>query len=123
MTFAIWDPPSPKDMQHSMALFCAHLVIFQTSIPELALDSLAKLLVMIGQFVGLSAVRRRERDPEHLELMGFPKPQERANPLIASLLLTGPFRSRQDDDRMAKASEDLTRTERSIGSDMKSLQR
>jgi len=74
-----------------MPFFRADLVILQALKPQLAFDPLAQLLVVVRQFLRVPAFSRRERDPEHLELVAFPEPEERPNSVIAPFLLPGPF--------------------------------
>ena len=59
-----------------MPFFRPDLVILQALKPELAFDPLTELFVMVGQLLGVPAFCRRQRDPEYLELMAFPEPEE-----------------------------------------------
>jgi len=59
-----------------MPFFRPDLVILQALKAELPFDPLTQLLVVIGQLLGVPAFRRGERDPEHLELVTFPEPEQ-----------------------------------------------
>jgi hypothetical protein len=74
-----------------MPFFRPDLVILQALKAELAFDPLTQLLVVIGQLLRIPAFCRGQRDPQHLELVAFPEPEQRPHPVIASLLLSGPF--------------------------------
>lgn len=89
--FAIPNAPGPKDMEDAVPLVRADLVVLQAVIPELAFDPLPKLLMVVGELVGVAAFCRGEGDPEHLELMAFPKPEQRPDALVAALLFSGPL--------------------------------
>jgi len=89
--FPVRHPPGPEDMEDAMPFFRPHLVILQALKPELSFDPLAQLLVVIGQFLRIPAFRRGQRHPEDLELVALPEPQERPHPVVAPLLLSGPF--------------------------------
>ena len=89
--FPIWHPPGPEDMEDAMPFFRPDLVILQTLEPELAFDPLAQLFVVIGQLLRIPAFCRGQGDPEDLELVALPEPEERPDPVITSFLLSGPF--------------------------------
>ena len=74
-----------------MPFFRPDLVILQTLEPELAFDPLAQLFVVIGQLLRIPAFCRGQGDPEDLELVALPEPEERPDPVITSFLLSGPF--------------------------------
>ena len=74
-----------------MPFFRPDLVVLQPLKAQLAFDPLTQLLVMVCELLGIPAFCRGERDPEDLELMTLPKPQEGPHPVIASLLLSRPF--------------------------------
>jgi hypothetical protein len=78
-------------MEHAMPFFRPDLVILQALKAELAFDPLTQLLVVIGQLLGIPAFCRGEGDPEHLELVAFPEPEQRPDPVITPFLLPGPF--------------------------------
>ena len=74
-----------------MPFFCPDLVVLQALKAELTFDPLAQLLVMVGELLRIPAFCRGERDPEHLELVALPEPQERPHPVVAPFLFPGPF--------------------------------
>jgi hypothetical protein len=78
-------------MEETVPLVRADLVVLQAFISEVAFNPLSKLLMVIGELVGVSAFCCGQGDPEHLELMAFPEPEERPNALIPALLFSGPF--------------------------------
>jgi hypothetical protein len=66
-----------------MPFFRPDLVVLQPLKAQLAFDPLTELLVMVGQLLRIPAFCRRERDPEHLELVTLPEPEQRPHPVIA----------------------------------------
>jgi hypothetical protein len=74
-----------------MPFFRPDLIVLQALKSQLAFDPLTKLLVMVGELLRIPAFCCGQRDPKHLELMALPEPQERPHPVVAPLLLPGPF--------------------------------
>ena len=89
--FPIRNPPGPEGMEHAMPFFRPDLVILQALKAELAFDPLAQLLMVVGQLLSVPAFCRGKGDPEDLELVAFPEPQQGPHPVIAPFLLSRPF--------------------------------
>ena len=53
--FPIRNAPCPKDVQDAVSFPRADLVVLQSLISEMTLDSLPELLVMVGELIGIPA--------------------------------------------------------------------
>ena len=80
-------------MQDAVAFLSAHLVVLDPGISQLSFNALAQDLVPVGELARVSIRCSGEHDPQDLERMTLPKPEEGADTLIAPLLFPAPFAS------------------------------